>query len=159
MQQLRGLAHRGVARRREALGGPGYAAVQQRYTYLQPRPGAGFGVNPHASEELLDYLRSRPELAFVAYTTQLTGAYNNPAKEIPEQYRHAGSTRRLAVLAEVAKELGVTPGQVVLAWALGGELPVLPVIGASAVGQLDESLHAVGLTLDAETRTRLDTAG
>ncbi|MFD7538982.1 aldo/keto reductase [Streptomyces sp. NPDC059819] len=143
----------------ERAGGPAYAAVQQRYTYLQPRPGAEFGVNPHASEELLDHLAARPELTFVAYTTQLTGAYNNPAKEIPEQYRHAGSARRLAVLGEVAKELGVAPGQVVLAWALGGKLPVLPVIGASSVGQLEESLDAVDLVLADEVRARLDAAG
>ncbi len=52
-----------------AAGVPDYAAVQQRYTYLRPRPGAEFGVNPHASEELLDYLGTRPELTFVAYTT------------------------------------------------------------------------------------------
>ncbi|MFG3283009.1 aldo/keto reductase [Streptomyces sp. NPDC048111] len=147
---------RGAAGR---AGHPAYAAVQQRYTYLQPRPGAEFGVNPHASEELLDYLATRPELTFVAYTTQLTGAYNDPAKEIPEQYRHAGSTARLAVLGEVAKELGVAPGQVVLAWALGGELPILPVIGASGVGQLEESLDAVDLVLDPEVRARLDAAG
>ncbi|MEX0173313.1 aldo/keto reductase [Streptomyces sp. LMG1-1-1.1] len=139
-----------------AAGVPAYAAVQQRFTYLRPRPGAEFGVNPHASEELLDYLGTRPELGFVAYTTQLTGAYTDPRKEIPEQYRHEGSGRRLAVLAEVAKELGLTANQVVLAWAMGGGLPVLPVVGASSVGQLDESLDAVGVRLDDAFRRRLD---
>ncbi|MGW8365851.1 aldo/keto reductase [Streptomyces wedmorensis] len=141
-----------------AAGVPDYAAVQQRYTYLRPRPGAEFGVNPHASEELLDYLGTRPELTFVAYTTQLTGAYTDPRKEIPEQYRHEGSRRRLAVLAEVAKETGLTANQVVLAWAMGGEVPVLPVIGASSAGQLEESLGAVGVRLDDGIRRRLDQA-
>ncbi|MFI1977152.1 aldo/keto reductase [Streptomyces wedmorensis] len=142
-----------------AAGVPDYAAVQQRYTYLRPRPGAEFGVNPHASEELLDYLGTRPELTFVAYTTQLTGAYTDPRKEIPEQYRHEGSRRRLTVLAEVAKETGLTANQVVLAWAMGGGVPVLPVIGASSVGQLEESLGAVGVRLDDGIRRRLDQAG
>lgn len=141
-----------------AAGVPDYAAVQQRYTYLRPRPGAEFGVNPHASEELLDYLGTRPELTFVAYTTQLTGAYTDPRKEIPEQYRHEGSRRRLAVLAEVAKETGLTANQVVLAWAMGGGVPVLPVIGASSAGQLEESLGAVGVRLDDGIRRRLDQA-
>ncbi|MBD0707453.1 MULTISPECIES: aldo/keto reductase [unclassified Streptomyces] len=140
-----------------ALAGvPDYAAVQQRYTYLRPAPGAEFGVNPHASEELLDYLGTRPELTFTAYTTQLTGAYTDPRKEVPEQYRHAGSERRLKALAEAAAELGVTANQAVLAWAMGGALPVLPVIGASSTAQLDETLGAVGLRLDAELRKRLD---
>jgi aryl-alcohol dehydrogenase-like predicted oxidoreductase len=139
-------------------GGPRFTAVQQRYTYLRPRPGADFGVNPHASQELLDYVRHRPELTLVGYTTQLSGAYTDPAKEIPEQYRHAGSERRLAVLAEVARELGVTANQVVLAWLLGGDPRVLPVVGASSVAQLEESLAATGLRLDDELRARLDAA-
>jgi aryl-alcohol dehydrogenase-like predicted oxidoreductase len=45
----------------------------------------------------------------------------------------------------------------VLAWLLGGEIPVVPLIGAS-VAQLDESLAAVDLELSAEQRGRLDAA-
>ena len=139
-------------------GMPGFTAVQQRYTYLQPKPGADFGVNPHASEEMLDYLRNRPELTLLAYTPQLSGAYTDPHKEIPEQYRHEGSTARLAALAEVAEDLGVTKNQVVLSWLAGAEPSVLPIIGASTVAQLEESLGAVDLELGADARARLDRA-
>jgi aryl-alcohol dehydrogenase-like predicted oxidoreductase len=140
-------------------GVPGFTAVQQRYTYLQPRPGADFGVNPHASEELLDYLREHPELTMLGYTTQLSGAYTDPGKEIPEQYRHEGTTARLAVLARVAEELGVTRNQVVLSWLSGGRPQVLPIVGASTVAQLEESLSALELELDADVRAELDQAG
>jgi aryl-alcohol dehydrogenase-like predicted oxidoreductase len=41
---------------------------------------------------------------------------------------------------------------------MGGELPVVPLVGASSVGQLDESLAAVDLELSAEQRGLLDAA-
>jgi len=46
----------------------------------------------------------------------------------------------------------------VLAWLIGGEVPVIPLVGASSVTQLDENLAAVDLELTAEQRTRLDAA-
>ncbi len=45
-----------------------------------------------------------------------------------------------------------------LAWLIGSELPVVPLIGASSVAQLDESLAAVDLQLSAEQRQLLDAA-
>ena len=59
---------------------------------------------------------------------------------------------------QVAKETGATANQVVLAWLIGGELPIVPLIGASSVAQLDESLAAVDLQLSAEQRQLLDAA-
>lgn len=63
------------------------------------------------------------------------------------------------MLAEVAKELGATPAQVVLAWLLHSTPSIIPITGASSVAQLDELLHATQLSLNAETMTRLDAAG
>jgi aryl-alcohol dehydrogenase-like predicted oxidoreductase len=62
-------------------------------------------------------------------------------------------------LSSVAAETGATANQVVLAWLMGGELPVIPLVGASCVAQLEESLGAVDLELSAEQRARLDQAG
>ena len=45
------------------------------------------------------------------------------------------------------------------AWLMGGELPVIPLVGASSVAQLKESLAAVDLELTADQRARLDSAG
>jgi aryl-alcohol dehydrogenase-like predicted oxidoreductase len=41
---------------------------------------------------------------------------------------------------------------------MGAELPVVPLVGASSVAQLEESLAAVDLELTAEQRGRLDQA-
>lgn len=137
----------------------GYTCVQQRYTYLQPRPGVDFGVNPHTSEELLDYVRSEPdELTLLGYSTLLSGVYSRDDRPVPAEYDHPGTGARIAAVRSVAAETGATPNQVVLAWLLGGSPAVLPIIGVSSVGQLDECLGALELELDAEQRSRLDAA-
>jgi hypothetical protein len=99
-----------------------------------------------------------PGLALVAYTPLLSGAYVRADKPLGPDFDHAGTPLRLAALREVAKETGATANQVVLAWLIGGEVPVIPLVGASSVAQLDESLAAVDLELTAEQRTKLDEA-
>ena len=58
----------------------------------------------------------------------------------------------------MVKETGATANQVVLAWLTGGEVPIVALIGASSVAQLEESLAAVDLRLSAEQRELLDSA-
>ena len=65
----------------------------------------------------------------------------------------------MAVLGEVAAELGATPTQVVLAWIMQRQPTMIPVVGASTVAQLEEQLGAVDLHLDEEVCKRLDAAG
>jgi len=108
---------------------------------------------------LLDYARTDRDLTVLGYSVLLSGAYTRPDRALPEQYDHPDSQHRLAVLAEVAKELDATPNQVVLAWLLRSDPPVLPVLGVSSVAQLDECLGALDLQLDDELQHRLDAAG
>ncbi|MCL1870899.1 MAG: aldo/keto reductase [Promicromonosporaceae bacterium] len=130
--------------------------LQHNSTYLRPRPGTNptnhrFGV---LSDELRDYA-AVDGLEVWAYTPLLSGAYDNPAKPIPEMYDHPGNAARLAVLDEVAAELGATRGQTVLAWHVAHG--VRPMLGGSKVEQLDSALDAVRLTLTPEQLERLDT--
>lgn len=134
---------------------PGYSCVQQRHSYLLPLPARR--QTNLVTEELLDYVEAE-ELTLLAYSPLLGGAY--PRGERPGgEYAHAANDARLAVLAEVAAELGATAPQVVLAWLLHSSPSVIPVTGASSVSQLDELLGATELSLDAETMARLDAAG
>ncbi|MFY1632992.1 aldo/keto reductase [Solwaraspora sp. WMMB335] len=147
---------RGLAR---ARGETPYTVVQQRYSYLLPRPATTLpeGGHVHASEELLDYVRTR-ELTMFAYTTLLWGAYSRADKPLQEHYLHPGTDRRRGALARVASELGVTANQVVLAWLIEHDPPIVPIVGVSSVAQLDEAIGAVDLQLPAELRKVLDEA-
>jgi aryl-alcohol dehydrogenase-like predicted oxidoreductase len=152
-----------VERARQAArthGVVGYTALQLRHTYLQPRPGVPVHGHPYGSvtAETLDYARAE-RLDIWAYTPLLGGSYVRTDRPLPEPYDHPGTTRRLAVLDDIARELGATRNQVVLAWLVGGVPPIAPIVGVSSVAQLDEALAGARLTLSDDQRDRLDAAG
>jgi aryl-alcohol dehydrogenase-like predicted oxidoreductase len=60
------------------------------------------------------------------------------------------------VVVEVAREVGATPAQVALAWLL--VQGIVPIVGATRVEQIEDSLGASGLVLAAEHVERLTTA-
>ncbi|MEU6276501.1 aldo/keto reductase [Streptomyces populi] len=142
---------------------PGYEVLQYQHSLLRPRSDVPSGLFPEgnlgaATGELLSYLGAEEGLTLVAYSPLLGGAYGRRDKPLPSDYDHPGNTARLAVLRDVAKEVGATLNQVVLAWQIGGELPVIPLVGASSVAQLEENLAAVDLELTPDQRARLDAA-
>ncbi|NUR92034.1 MAG: aldo/keto reductase [Nonomuraea sp.] len=133
-----------------------YTAVQLRHTYLRPRPFTKLAEGAHtlASDETFDYVAAEPDLSLWLYNTLMAGAYTRADRPVPEIYDHPGTARRLAVLREVAGELGATPNQVVLAWLLAdGHVPI---VGVSTMAQLEEAIGAADLKLDPELRARLD---
>ena len=141
---------RAVAR---ANGLPVYVAVQQRFSYLRPRPGVRLpeAGHVHMTDELFDYAAHEGDVALVAYSTLLAGAYRD--KPLGEAYDHPGTARGSAVLREVAAELGATVNQVVLSWVMSRG--VLPLVGASSVAQLEETLGALDVELDDDQLRRL----
>jgi aryl-alcohol dehydrogenase-like predicted oxidoreductase len=146
---------RGIAASR---GWPGWTALQLRYSYVQPRPSAALVSRSHrlVFPETLDYVRDDPALDLWAYSALMSGGYVRADRPFEEAYDHPGTARRMAALAEVAAELGVTRNQVVLAWLLGGDPGVSPIVGATTVERVDEMLDVV--KLEPGLRTRLDAA-
>ncbi|MBG0832374.1 aldo/keto reductase [Planomonospora sp. ID67723] len=137
-----------------------YTHLQLRHSYVRPRPDVPLESAAHTlvNDDTLDYLRQEPGVSLWAYSTLMNGGYTRRDRPFEEAYDHPGTTRRLAVLREVAAELGATPNQVVLAWLIGGSPAVVPIVGVSTLAQLEEALGAVGLKLDDELRERLDAA-
>ncbi|GAB3213162.1 aldo/keto reductase [Marinactinospora thermotolerans] len=144
---------------------PRYEVLQYRYSYLQPRfdialPESG---HVHASPELLDFVQEENTAGratgLVVYSTLLSGGYTRSDRPLSAPYDHPGTPRRLEALREVAAKVGATPNQVVLAWLLGRAPAMIPLVGASSVEQLEETLQATRLVLDEEDRARLDAAG
>jgi aryl-alcohol dehydrogenase-like predicted oxidoreductase len=152
--------HRVVEAREEARrqGVAPYGLVQQQLTYPYPRPDVG--RHNWASYELLDYARASSEagspLAVVAYSPLMQGALVRDDKPLWDGFDHPTTHERLRVLREVADEIGATPNQVVLAWLMGGDVPVVPIVGAGNLAQLEEILGAAELDLGDELRARLD---
>ena len=148
----------------QAHGWAQYVAVQQQYSYLRLKPGASHHTAVNGDDELLDYLRSNPEVALLAYSPVLQGIYDNAEKRESSwlwqsSFKSADSLARLEVLSKMAKELGVTNTQLVLAWLLHHDPPVIPINAASRMEQLEQNLAAAEIELTGEQMAVLNEAG
>ncbi|GAB22799.1 putative aldo/keto reductase [Gordonia polyisoprenivorans NBRC 16320 = JCM 10675] len=139
-----------------------FTALQLSTSYVRPRPDTVVPGKDHrfgfVTDETIDYVTTHPEIELWAYSPLIQGSFDRADRPFPEAYDHPGTTRRLAELRSVAAELDATPGQVVLAWLLGGSPVIRPIVGVSTLAQLDAALDAAELTLTAEQRARLDAA-
>ncbi|TDD56339.1 aldo/keto reductase [Kribbella antibiotica] len=140
-----------------------YSVIQQHSTYLWPSPLAPIDVRRgspffvHATVEHFDYLAEHPDLTLVAYASLLGGSYAGRPFPANRGYAHPSAYGRFEELRRVAREVGATANQVVLAWMLHRP-QVVPLFGASTVAQLEEALDAVQLELSDDQLQRLDTA-
>lgn len=134
-----------------------FCCVQQRYTYLRPRAGTTFGPQVAANDDLLDYSRSN-NFPILAYSLLLAGAYTREDRKMDIQYTGADNEARLNALREVARETGATVNQVIVAWMLHHQPPVIPLIAASTHEQMQENLGALQVSLTPDQMERLDKA-
>lgn len=137
---------------------PEYCCVQQRHTYIRRKHGTVFTPQVAANEDLLDYVKNRG-ITLLAYSALLSGAYTRPDRGFSEQYLGADTDNRLAVLKSVAAETSTSANQVILAWMLQSDPPVLPLIAASTTEQMQENLDALKVKLTPEQMQRLESAG
>lgn len=135
-----------------------YSAVQQRHTYFRPRHGAAFTPQISVNEDLKDFCRAH-EVALVAYSVLLQGAYVREDRPIPAQYAGPDAQSRLQTLETVAREADASLNQVIIAWMRQSDPPVLPIIAGSRKEQLQETMAALDLTLSQDQMVRLDQAG
>ena len=142
----------------EMNGLPRYDVLQQRHTYLQVRPDADTGRQIVLTPDMYYYC-TRSGITVMAYSATLGGAYSgNASRPVPEGYQTVASRVRLAVLAEIAAEIGKSPLQVMLAW-LWSQQNIVPLIAASTAEQMDENLDALDVELRGRQVARLNLAG
>jgi aryl-alcohol dehydrogenase-like predicted oxidoreductase len=137
-----------------------FRCLQQRYTYVQPRPWVrNVGAQQYVTDEILDYVRWRKgDLTLLAYSALLGGGYTRADRIIPEQYDTADNNARVETLRAVARENHCTANQVILAWLIQGDPPVLPLIAASTPEQMRENIAALEVRLSDEQMQQLNTA-
>ena len=61
-------------------------------------------------------------------------------------------------IVAIGKELGVPAAQVALAWLRYRSVPVIPIIGARKLAQIEDNIRSLDVTLSAEQLQRLDQA-
>ncbi len=111
------------------------------------------------------------KLAVIPYSPlaggYLSGKYRK-GQAIPKGTRGENNTRiqnyaesahgeaTLTKLEDIGREHGKTIAQTALAWLLSRPYMTAPIVGASALSQLDEALGAVGYRLSTEENVQLD---
>ena len=133
-----------------------YVCVQQRFTYLRPRPGASFAPQTSANEDLLDYCAANPEVRMLAYSPLLAGSYVRDDKPLPDKYHTVETEPRLATLRAVAGECGATVPQVIYAWMMLRSPAIIPISAPTTGKQLAENLGSLAVKLSQEQIARLD---
>jgi aryl-alcohol dehydrogenase-like predicted oxidoreductase len=83
------------------------------------------------------------------------GRMNNDTMKglMPEKQR---TERIVAAIKTVSDETGRSMAQVALAWLRYRPVPVIPIIGARKLSQLQDNLASIGLTLSADQLRTLD---
>jgi aryl-alcohol dehydrogenase-like predicted oxidoreductase len=131
-----------------------YCCIQQRFTYLRPKPGATFGDQISANDDLLDYTRNEG-VTLLAYSPLLNGAYTRTDRDFQEQYLGPDTDARLKTLHAITHEVGATVNQIILAWMLQSKPAIIPVMAASTEEQMKENLGALELKLSEAQLSRL----
>ena len=80
----------------------------------------------------------------------------NASQTYQDRYWHDREFDTVAQLTAVADELGTELVTLAVAWVLANPVITSPIIGASRPEQLDASVAALDLTLDADVKRRLD---
>lgn len=146
-----------------------YAASRHLPAFVATQPKYNLICRQAFEENLRPYCEAIG-LAVIPYSPLegglLTGKYKARAP-LPENARHTLNGRAeakltpqvvktLAVLEETARARGETMTQTALAWLLSQPVITSPIIGATTLPQLEESLGAAGKRLSDEERARLD---
>jgi aryl-alcohol dehydrogenase-like predicted oxidoreductase len=76
-----------------------------------------------------------------------------------KKYFNNQGWRILHAVEKIAARQGATPLQVALAWQLAQPVITAPIIGANSVEQLQESINAMSVQLDADALEELNEAG
>ena len=69
-----------------------------------------------------------------------------------------GTLRTIRAVVEVAKEMGISPAQVALAWLRHRSVPVIPIIGVRKLSQLEDNVKSLEATFTPSQLQRLDQA-
>ena len=115
------------------------------------------------SPEFTDMAKTYNDFNLLAYGPLLKGAYARgefqPWDDQAARFSTADSNARLEQVNLLAKELGVTVNQLVLAYVMHTELGVIPIFGASTPEQLNDSLGVSKVAWTEDVAMALKNAG
>lgn len=132
-----------------------FCCIQQRHSYLRPAKDFKLNTQILADESLMEFCKNE-NITLLAYSPLLSGIFIKNSVELPQFYDTEQNRQRLNILKNISGGTNFTVNQLVLAWMLNSEPPVVPVIGVSSLDQLKENLKAAEIRLDENQQKILD---
>lgn len=131
-----------------------YKAVQQFHTYFQSEKGAETGMFDQMGDELFDYVRSGNPMSLMAYTPLLWGSYTQTWKYQEEarlkNFLRPQNDERRKRLEKIAEDTGWSINQVIYAWMIQSDPPIIPLVAVTRMEHLKEDLSASELSLTSD---------
>ena len=149
-------------------GKPPFVANQMMWSLAEANPGSMTDDTMEQMDAATLELHRQTGLAALPYTSQALGFFGGkygrgralpatPASaRVQRIFFNDANFSRLDRVNEVAARLGWTPTQVALAYLRAQPFPVFPIIGPRTLEQLDDSLPAGDMTLDAASADWLE---
>jgi len=148
------------------IGHPGFSACQPMWGLAVPDRAAMQRFSPGGYYE--DGYRALHErgMPMIPYSAQSRGFFTKLAEhggeglgdDVAALYLSDTNRRKLPVIQRVAARHGASINDVVLAYLLSQPLPTIPIIGASRPEQVEQSVRACSLQLDARELEELRAA-
>ena len=140
-----------------ANGWTDFTVNQPQYSYLFTKAGRASStpLNLNVDDERLVYLKQN-NMPMVTYSCLAGGGYDDESR-LPDEYIKDG---RWDLLQETAKELGLAPSELVLAWLVNSDrLPdrptIVPLIASSRLSHMESNLKMADYVLDEEIMRKL----
>lgn len=146
-----------------------FVANQMQWSLAEPNPGSIGDPTLVVMNDATGHLHRESGLAAVPYSSQANGFFGGKygrgkrqvdspsARQVQKLYSNDANFGRLERVQEVAARLGRSPNAVALAALMAEPFPVFPIVGAYTLGQLEDSVGAGDLVLDAGTAEYLRT--
>ena len=139
-------------------GHQGFVAVQPMWGLAEPDRAAMMTYAPGGYYEDGYAAVHELGLTMIPYSGQSRGIFSKLASgatrdtlgpDVAALYYNERNLRKLEVIRQIAARRGAGINDIVLAYMISQPLPTIPIIGASRVDQLEESIRACGIRLDA----------
>lgn len=127
-----------------------YTALQQEYSFIHPVHKTENGIVSHADQTMFEYLENN-SMAFMAYSPLIKGIYSSKEKRYQyydwSLFDSEDNIRKLDLVDDLAKKLGITGNQLVLAWMLRQNPRIIPILGFSKMEHYLEDVKACEIEL------------
>jgi 1-deoxyxylulose-5-phosphate synthase len=140
----------------DRLGLARFVSMQNNYSLLYREEERE--MNPLCREEGIALIPYSPLGGGLLTGSRRTGSVRSRSPMARDRFRRKADEAVIDAVAEVARERGVSPAQVAIAWLLQQPGVTAPIVGATKASHLDDPVKAVGSELGAEEIAKLEGA-